>query len=501
MAYSEKELTIVRDLAKQYMEVTMSDKHIRMRERFKATNDLKIVRPPLIMEEIPWHEMNLEKHIHCLCENNELRGIEHHLRFLLWREKTFRCDHHMDPFWSVYKAFSNTGNGFDWAVKEDIITVDNANDIVSHHYHDILEEEENLEKMYHDPVVTPYPETDAANLARMNEIFNGAMPVVPRGHALWHSPWDAMSRLRGVEPALIDIYDRPEYMHKIMQYFTRARSIEMDQMEKHGLYDSNCTVIHCTPGAFTHTTKYDPCFGTCKDTWFRTMAQMFSTVSPEIHYEFDMLYSAPLANRCAFTYRRMMKAMKTSNAADNLLQREFEEHGPRKVLLTDITYILYNSAKCYLSTILDAYTKQVLAYVISESLEVDFVLETVNQLVEKHGISLDAETLIHSDQGCHYTSLKFIQLVNDSGLRQSMSRRGNCWDNAPQESFFGHMKDEIDLSSCSSFADVCSIIDDWIDYYNNERYQWDLAKLSPNEFYEYCITGIYPLPVYQTDSE
>ncbi len=302
MAYTEKELTIVRDLAKQYMEVTMSDKHIRMRERFKATNDLKIVRPPLIMEEIPWHEMNLEKHIHCLCENNELRGIEHHLRFLLWREKTFRCDHHMDPFWSVYKAFSNTGNGFDWAVKEDIITVDNANDIVSHHYHDILEEEENLEKMYHDPVVTPYPETDAANLARMNEIFNGAMPVVPRGHALWHSPWDAMSRLRGVEPALIDIYDRPEYMHKIMQYFTRARSLEMDQMEKYGLYDAECTVIHCTPGAFTHTTEYDPNFGTCKDTWFRTMAQMFSTVSPEMHYEFDMLYSAPLANRCAFTY-------------------------------------------------------------------------------------------------------------------------------------------------------------------------------------------------------
>lgn len=205
--------------------------------------------------------------------------------------------------------------------------------------------------------------------------------------------------------------------------------------------------------------------------------------------------------RKANPYRRMMKAMKTSNAADNLLQREFDKHGPRKVLLTDITYILYNSAKCYLSTILDAYTKQVLAYVISESLEVDFVLETVNQLVEKHGISLDAETLIHSDQGSHYTSLKFIQLVNDSGLRQSMSRRGNCWDNAPQESFFGHMKDEIDLSSCSSFADVCSIIDDWIDYYNNERYQWDLAKLSPNEFYEYCITGIYPLPVYQTDSE
>ena len=87
----------------------------------------------------------------------------------------------------------------------------------------------------------------------------------------------------------------------------------------------------------------------------------------------------------------------------------------------------------------------IMAYVLSDSLEVDFVLETVNRLLEQHRISLSTETLIHSDQGCHYTSCRFIQIVKDAQLRQSMSRRGNCWDNAPQESFFGHMKDEIDL--------------------------------------------------------
>lgn len=70
---------------------------------------------------------------------------------------------------------------------------------------------------------------------------------------------------------------------------------------------------------------------------------------------------------------------------------------------------------------------------------------------------------------------------------------GNCWDNAPQESFFGHMKDEIDLSKCIIFNDVRTIIDDWIDYYNNERYQWNLAKLSPVEYYKYITTGEYPL--------
>ena len=198
--------------------------------------------------------------------------------------------------------------------------------------------------------------------------------------------------------------------------------------------------------------------------------------------------------RKANPYRRMAKALRTSHVADNLVNREFEDHGPRKVLLTDITYIPYNGRFCYLSTILDAFTKQILSYALSESLELDFVLKSVEQLVERHSISLSTETLIHSDQGCHYTSYRFIQIVKDAELRQSMSRRGNCWDNAPQESFFGHMKDEIDISGCERFQQVRDIIDDWMDYYNNDRYQWQLVKLSPNEYYHYITTGIYPLP-------
>lgn len=199
--------------------------------------------------------------------------------------------------------------------------------------------------------------------------------------------------------------------------------------------------------------------------------------------------------RKANPYRRMAKAIKTNNVADNLVKRQFEAYGPRMVLLTDITYIPYRGIFAYLSTIIDAFTKQILSYVLSESLEVDFVLETVNQMVEKHGMALTTETIIHSDQGCHYTSCSFIQLVKDKGLRQSMSRRGNCWDNAPQESFFGRMKDHIKnkLKLCETFNEVKEIIDDWVDYYNNERYQWRLAKLSPNEYYDYITTGIYPL--------
>ena len=201
--------------------------------------------------------------------------------------------------------------------------------------------------------------------------------------------------------------------------------------------------------------------------------------------------------RKANPYRRMAKALKTSNYADNLLQREFECYGPRYVLLTDITYIPYNGEFAYLSTILDAYTKQILSYVLSDSLEIDFVKETVENLIRDHGISLHKETLIHSDQGSHYTSATFIQIIEDCNLRRSMSRRGNCWDNSPQESFFGHMKDHIldRVKECTEFQQIKDIVDDYIDYYNNEAYVWELCMLSPNEYYKFVTTGVYPLSI------
>lgn len=198
-------------------------------------------------------------------------------------------------------------------------------------------------------------------------------------------------------------------------------------------------------------------------------------------------------------YKAMMRDMRTNHISENIVNRGFRKHGASKVLLTDITYLFYRGNNvCYLSTIIDAYTHQVLSYRLSESLEVQFVLDTVDDLVRNHGYCLDNETIIHSDQGSHYTSSAFIKLLKDNNFIQSMSRKGNCWDNSPQESFFGHMKDEIlyYVSRYYSFSDVKFQVDDWMDYYNNERYQESLLKLSPNQFYEFTKTGIYPLEKY-----
>ena len=194
-------------------------------------------------------------------------------------------------------------------------------------------------------------------------------------------------------------------------------------------------------------------------------------------------------------YRQMARAIKTNSVFPNKVDRKFLESGARKVLLTDITYIFYATDVCYLSTILDAFTREILAYQLSKSFDVRFVLKTVAELVEMHGCELDDTTIVHSDQGCHYTSKAFIEALKDNHFVQSMSRRGNCWDNAPQESFFGHMKDEIkyEIAMMKDFSLVKAKIDDWIDYYNNDRYQWELAKLSPKEYYDYVVTGVYPL--------
>lgn len=199
--------------------------------------------------------------------------------------------------------------------------------------------------------------------------------------------------------------------------------------------------------------------------------------------------------RKANPYRRMVKAMKTNNIVPNLLERKFYDGKPYEKLLTDISYLFYgpNRNLAYISTIKDAVTREILAYQLSESLEISFVEDTVKMLVSRKDIKLTNKTMIHSDQGVHYTSNLYQSLLKDFNITQSMSRRGNCWDNAPQESYFGHMKDELHLKECLDYLDLEQDINEYIEYYNNSRYQWDLGKRTPVEYRIYLLEGGIPL--------
>jgi putative transposase len=192
--------------------------------------------------------------------------------------------------------------------------------------------------------------------------------------------------------------------------------------------------------------------------------------------------------RKANAYRRMMKATQEHTVLPNNLNREFKQEIPKKVLLTDITYLSYNNGKrAYLSTVKDSSTNEILAHNLSSSLQIDIVLDTIDALIKNTGESLHKHAFIHSDQGAHYTSPKFQRKVKSIGIGQSMSRRGNCWDNAPQESFFGHFKDEVDLRNCNSLDDVKKEVDEYMNYYNNYRYQWNLKKMTPTQYREHLL--------------
>jgi transposase InsO family protein len=143
-------------------------------------------------------------------------------------------------------------------------------------------------------------------------------------------------------------------------------------------------------------------------------------------------------------YRKLGKRLQENRTAPNILNRQFKSFGPRTVLLTDITYIprpVHRDSSerayyySYVCVIMDAFTKEVLACTCSNSCDTDFVLDTVNQLMEKHGSELHTDALIHSDQGCQYTSSKFVAILNDYNLRQSMSRQrkllGQCTAGKP----------------------------------------------------------------------
>ena len=197
--------------------------------------------------------------------------------------------------------------------------------------------------------------------------------------------------------------------------------------------------------------------------------------------------------RKANPYRKMAKATKEHCVVENIVNREFKPGKSGKVLLTDVTYLHYNGHKktAYLSTIKDSQTNEILAYKVSKSLAIDFVLNTVKDL--KKAKYLDKEPIIHSDQGGHYTSPKFQKQARKLNLKLSMSRRGNCWDNAPQESFYGHMKQEInssiDIESICTFTELEREIKLYMAYYNNDRPQWNLKKLTPVEYRNQLISS------------
>ena len=122
-------------------------------------------------------------------------------------------------------------------------------------------------------------------------------------------------------------------------------------------------------------------------------------------------------------------------------------------------------------------------------MEMSFAVNIVKSLIDDYGQMFGKNIFIHSDQDSHYTNLSFQQCSKENGITQSMSKRGNCWDKAPRESFFGHGKDEMNLNETHSFYELEVEIEYHIDNYNNGRPQLLMSRITPYEYHQYLTNS------------
>lgn len=181
-------------------------------------------------------------------------------------------------------------------------------------------------------------------------------------------------------------------------------------------------------------------------------------------------------------FRAAFKKGEEHSVSPNLLKRDFIPLTKRTIYSTDITELPYRGGKkAYLSAIKDLATNEIVHFNIHERPTSGLVTEGVATFFSCYKKELRETMIIHSDQGGHYTGRSFREEIKKLGLRQSMSRKGNCLDNAPIESFFGHLKDDVDYRACKNFVELRERITEYMNYYNNERPQWGLKQKTPAE--------------------
>ena len=167
--------------------------------------------------------------------------------------------------------------------------------------------------------------------------------------------------------------------------------------------------------------------------------------------------------------------------APNIINRDFSCDKPYTKLATDVTEVKINGVKGYISPIMDMYNGEILDYTFSERPDLEMVISMVNKTFSHLNVAKGA--VLHSDQGFHYQNHKYKILLEKYGITQSMSRKGNCLDNAMMENFFGIMKSELlYLYEFSDIEHFKSEFEKYIYYYNNTRIKLRLNGMSPVQY-------------------
>ena len=176
---------------------------------------------------------------------------------------------------------------------------------------------------------------------------------------------------------------------------------------------------------------------------------------------------------------------------ENILQRNFKSSKPFETLCSDITYLKYNNTFAYLNVLMDTKTNEIISYRLSKNLSMEFVHSSICYGIDniQESYCLNKRIMLHTDRGIHYTNSNFQKNLSNKGIIQSMSNPGTPLDNAVIESFFGHLKDEIDYKKCKTFESLSEMIDNYMFYYNYVRPQWTKNKMTPIEYRNFLLAS------------
>lgn len=193
-------------------------------------------------------------------------------------------------------------------------------------------------------------------------------------------------------------------------------------------------------------------------------------------------YNLTTVIRKKSAYKIFNKLNQEHRVFPNILDRKFQPNRPKQVFSTDITQIDFDGKKAYLAAVKDLCTKEIVGKAVSNRIDISLSTAALDDALSKVK-KIDRQNLmIHSDQGFHFTHFSFRDKLQKNGITQSMSRKGNCHDNAPMESFFGHLKDLLDVKKCRNIEDIKKEVFKQINYYNRQRPQLGLKKMPPTEY-------------------
>ena len=288
-----RDIQIIRELASRYAVIAHDSVNQKRIKLYKAVNDLHPIRPVVNIDELPWHELNYNNELTLQCEDPKIRQIEDFFRKELFHWKYFQADRVVLPYYEVAKIVTSTGNGIN--VQETTLSTSDAEEsILSHHYIDQLANEEDLEKL-HNEVLTYHEAETKEYYNFVGELFGDILPIKivgePASYGLGCGAWDDIVFYRGADAVLMDLIERPDYMHRLIDKYTDIYVDKIRQMEELNLLDADHPYVHCVPAATDDLPPVeDYNHVKAKNLWGRCMAQIFASVSKEMRDEFDVQY-------------------------------------------------------------------------------------------------------------------------------------------------------------------------------------------------------------------